>query len=163
MSEPSSVPSRGFGYWLTIFANLAVVGGIIFLGVEIRQNSQLMKAQTRHELSMAIVEQLSGIAENAQLASVIRRGNIGEELTPDEGYQYLFRSQALVRYWENVHYQYRQGLYDEVEFAGQKATWQGLLARSSALVDFWCTTATRMEYSPEFREEIDGLLSTYKC
>ena len=35
--------SRGFGYWLNIFANLAVVGGIVFLGVEKRQNSHMMR------------------------------------------------------------------------------------------------------------------------
>ena len=98
MSDASR-SGHGFGYWLTIFANLAVVGGIIFLGVEIRQNSQMMEAQTRHELAMGIVEQLSGIAENGQLASVIRRGSIGEELTPDELYQYQLRTRALFRYW----------------------------------------------------------------
>jgi hypothetical protein len=45
---------RGFGYWLSIFANLAVVAGIVFLGVEIRQNSEMMKAQIRNDITQNV-------------------------------------------------------------------------------------------------------------
>lgn len=51
----ASSSGRGFDYWLTIFANLAVVGGIIFLGIEVRQNTQMMRAQTRNEISQSII------------------------------------------------------------------------------------------------------------
>jgi hypothetical protein len=76
---------RGFGYWLNIFANLAVVGGIVFLAIQIRQNSQMMRAQTRSDLSNGIVSLLNESASNNQLASIMRRANAGDALTPDEG------------------------------------------------------------------------------
>ena len=86
MSDAST--GRGFGYWLNIFANLAVVGGIVFLGIEIRLNSEMMQAQTRHQLSMGIVDILMTEAENPQLASVVFRGGLGEELTTEEARQW---------------------------------------------------------------------------
>ena len=67
------------------------------------------------------------------MASVIRRGDSGEELTPDELRQFQHRSIALFRYLENLHCQYRQGLFDEAEF------------------------------STEFRAEVDNELEKYTC
>jgi hypothetical protein len=33
--------------WLTLIANLAVVGGIVFLAVEIHQNNELLRSESR--------------------------------------------------------------------------------------------------------------------
>ena len=120
-----------------------------------------MRAQTRHELSSEVVGLMSLIASNEQLASVRRRAEEGQELTPDEAYQYLYITRSFYRYWENVHYQYRRGLYDEVEFAAHREAWRSYAARSQANVDFWC--AFRSEFSPEFVAEFDGVLTTYTC
>lgn len=147
--------------WLHAAANLGVLVGLLLLVVELDQNRDVMRAQTRHDLSTAIVEHLLAIVENPQLASVMRRGDAGEDLSPDEWYQYHVRSRALFRYWENVHYQYRAGLYDEVEFASHRDAWAAYLGGSSAPVSVWCEI--RGEFSPGFRGELDGVLSTFRC
>ena len=100
-------------------------------------------------------------AQNLQFASVMRRGHAGEELSPDELAQFNLQSNALFRYWENVHYQYREGLYDDVEFSSHRDAWAGYLGDSQATVSFWCRY--RGTYSPEFREALDEVLSTFKC
>ncbi len=148
MSEPSSVPSRGFGYWLTIFANLAVVGGIIFLGVEIRQNSQMMKAQTRNEVAVGVVELLTLAIDDADFANTILRGHRGEDLSDVEQYQYDQKTNAWFRYWENVHYQYRNELYDEIEYGVQREAIRTALTSGPGFATYWC--ARRSGYSPEF-------------
>ncbi len=56
---------------------------------------------------------------------MLRRAGRGEQLTDDEHLQFQLRSNALLRYWEDVHYQYRLGLYDEVEYERQKAALEG--------------------------------------
>ena len=117
--------------WLSTLANVGVIVGIVLLVFELGQTRDLMRAQTRHDLSNSIVELLLVIAENPQLADVMHRGDAGEELSPAERYQYLTRSRALFRYWENVHYQYREGLYDRVEFDSQRDAWAGYLGASS--------------------------------
>jgi hypothetical protein len=147
--------------WLTLGANIAVLVGIILLVLELSQNRDMMRAQTRHELSMGIIDLLQVPASNEQLASILYRAGAGEELTPEELFQFRLRTNALFRYWEDVHYQYRIGLYDEVEFTRQKNAWRASLARSPLGQDYWCEV--RMLYSPEFMAEMDGLLSGNGC
>jgi hypothetical protein len=147
--------------WLTLGANLGVLIGIILLLVELNQNATMMRAQTRNQVSAGIVELLSLIADNDQLASVRRRADAGEPLTPDESYQYDLITRAFFRYWENVHYQFRQGLYDEVEFSRQAEAWRSYAGESVVLVDWWCQH--RPEFSPKFAEEFDNVLTIHKC
>lgn len=152
---------RKRGQWLSVGANVGALIGLLLIVVQLQQNRDLMRAQIRHDLAMGIVELLNTPAADSQLASVLRRGALGEELTPDERFQFDLRNNALLRYWEDVHYQYRQGLYDEVEYAAQKRAWGGTLARSVGLVAYWCEVRTL--YSPQFMTELDTLLTTLKC
>jgi hypothetical protein len=147
--------------WLTFGANVGALIGLLLIVVQLQQNRDLMRAQIRHELSMGIVELLNTPAVNSQLASVLRRGSLGEELTPDERFQFELRSNALLRYWEDVHYQFRRGLYDEAEFLAQTDAWSAALARSVGLVDYWC--GVRTLYSPLFAAELDALLTIRTC
>jgi hypothetical protein len=140
---------------------LGVIVGIILLVFELKQTRDLMRAQTRHDLSSSIVNLLLSIAENPELAHVMVRGDAGGELSPDELYIYETRSRALFRYWENVHYQYRKGLYDPGEFASQRDAWAAYLGTSSGAASAWC--GMRREFSPEFRTELDGVLPTTGC
>ena len=93
--------------WLQLAGTLGVLAGLVLLIVELRQNQDLMKAQTRHELAVLLVDILHTPAANQQLADVMYRANVGEDLTPLELHQFRLRTNALFRYWENVHYQYR--------------------------------------------------------
>ena len=147
--------------WLTLGANFGVLIGIILLLVELHQNSTMMRAQTRYEVSQGIVNLLSPSANNEQLASLLRRANSGKELTPDEYLQFQHRSFALFRYLENLRYQFRQGLFGEAEFLTQKRAWTAYLNSSKAAVTAWCTL--RPSVSPEFRAEIDDVLEKYTC
>jgi len=142
--------------WLTLGANVAVLVGIVLLIMELDQNRQQMRAQTRHELAMGIVDLLQLPASNPQLAGVLYRAQAGEALTPEEQYQFELRSNALFRYWEDVHYQYRLGLYDDVEFERQRDAWSVSLRKSRLGQSYWCRV--RSTYSPQFAAEMDGLL-----
>jgi len=146
--------------WVTLAANIGGLAAVILIVVQLQQNRELMRAQVRHELSTVIVELINSWANNGQLASVLRRGNLGEPLTPDELMQFRMRNNALFRYWENVHYQYRRGLYDRVEFAKQKDAWKATFAGSVGAIAYWCEVRTL--YSPHFMVEMDGLLPR-KC
>lgn len=147
--------------WLSIGANLGVLIGLLLLVAELAQNRDLMRAQIRHELAMGIVDVLQTPANNQQLADVLFRGISGEELTPAELFQFELRTNALLRYWEDVHYQYRVGLYDEVEFEKQRGAWQSTLTTSRLAAAYWCKV--RLLYSPEFAREIDSLVADSAC
>src|SRR6476620_1196052 len=142
--------------WIALAANGGTIVGLLMVIMQLQQNRTLMRAQVRHELATTIVDLLNSSASNSQLASVLRRAALGEELTEDEQFQFRLRSNALLRYWEDVHYQYRLGLYDEVEYERQKAAWKATFASSVGFVHYW--SEVRTLYSPPFASEIDGLL-----
>ena len=146
---------------IALAANCVTILGLLLVIVQLRQNRSLMRAQVRHELASTIVDLLNSSANNSQLASLMRRAGLGEQLTADEQFQFRLRSNALLRYWEDVHYQYRLGLYDEVEYSRQKAAWKASFASSIAFVNYWCEVRTL--YSPLFASEIDGLLPPRSC
>ncbi len=106
--------------WIALAANGGTIIGLLMVIMQLQQNRTLMRAQVRNELATTIVELLNSSAGNSQLASVLRRAELGEQLTADEQFQFRLRSNALLRYWEDVHYQYRLGLYDTVEYSRQK-------------------------------------------
>ena len=148
--------------WLTLGANLGVLVGIILLIVELEQNREMMRAQTRNEISAEIVDLLSHVATEPQLASLLRRADEGgEDLTPDEFFQYDARLAAMIRYFENVHYQYRLGLYDEAEYAAHRESWRAYFAFGKMRAKTWCEY--REISSAEFAAEIDSLIPPNSC
>jgi hypothetical protein len=148
------------GQALQLLGNFGVIVGILLLVYELNQNRDLMMAQTRNELSQGIVEMLLTLSDDEESASVWSRGSQGDELAERELARYLLMANAEARYQENVHYQYRQGLYDETEFEAQRELW-GILFRAKGRVDAFC--ALRSGLSPEYVAEIDLLLTTYRC
>ena len=67
----------------------------------------------------------------------------------------------MFRYFENVHYQYRVGLYDDHEFERQKIAWGNYMNGSARAPKIWC------EYqhvvSAEFAVELNTLLNNAPC
>jgi len=150
-----------FGQALHILANVGVLAGILLLAYELNQNRQMMQAQTRNELSQGVVEILLELSNDAEGVSILTRGNRGEDLTEYELARYRLMTIAQLRYHENVHYQYRNGLYDEDEYLAQREAWRNSVFSDKGLVDIFCSIRTGL--SPEFVAEIDGLLTTYRC
>ena len=147
--------------WLTLGANLAVLAGIGLLIFELEQNREMARAQTRSQISSELVSLLSQVASDPQLANLVRRADNGEELSPDEEKQYAHRSAAMFRFFENVHYQYRNGLYDEFEYQAHRDAWQAFFASSATAARNWCDY--RKIVSPSLKTEIDSLISEDVC
>ncbi len=143
--------------WLTLGANVGVVLGILFLIAELNQTAEMNRAQTRNQVASELGQLLRDVGSNPQLAEIIVKADRGDELSGSEGLQYTRHILSMLRYFENVHYQYRQGLYDEGEFSAQREAWRMVFATPESSVRVWC--GFRMTFSPEFREEFDGLLS----
>ena len=142
--------------WLTLIANIGVLIGIALLILELDQNVTAVKAQTRSDLSMGVVQMLQDVYADPEFASIIERADGGGDLSPNEEFRYGARSRALLRYWENVHYQYQNGLYDQPEYNAQKHAWKMYFERSTRLSNVWCDI--RMEYSVRFRDEVSQLI-----
>ncbi len=154
------------GQTLGIIANLGVLLGILLLVYELAQNRQMMRAQTRTVISDGLQTFLTTVGSDPQVSSVYIRGNFGDArefgdaLSESERAQYWLLVNGLLSYFENVHYQYRNGLYDETEFNAQREAWKRVFSQEG-FAEVWC--AVRHERSSEFVMEVNELLSTYKC
>ncbi len=149
------------GQSLQVLGNLGVLVGILLLVFELNQNRDMMRAQTRHELAMGIVDiQLTSASNPLILEAVSKQEPRFESM---EMWQIAsdLRFNALFRYWENVHYQFRNGLYDELEYAKQKAAFGGWVSGTPAMVAWWCRART--SYSPEFAGEMDEIVGADRC
>lgn len=147
--------------WLTLGANVGVLVGIILLIVELGQNRDMMRAQTRNEIARATLDVLNLTATSEKLSEVVVRSNSGGELTPAERLMYVTRSESVFRHFENVHYQYRQGLYDEIEFQHHLFTMTSVISRNPGLGAYWCSN--KEMFSAPFAEGIDSLLDSADC
>ena len=111
---------------LTLIANLSVVVGIIFLAVELQQNTQAIQAQTRDSITEKEMAYYGWVATNRDLAEVLQRGNPGSaELNPVDASMQFFALQQIFREYENSYYQYEQGLFTSEELEARFDAWRG--------------------------------------
>ena len=147
--------------WLTLGGNAAVVIGLLLLVYELNQTRELTRAQMRSEISDGIYDLLAMTANNPQLADLMVRADAGEPLTAAEEFQFNSRTRAMFRYFENVHYQYRVGLYDESEFERQRLAWANYMNGSARAPGVWCSYQHLV--SAEFAAELNVLLTSDPC
>ena len=69
------------GQVMTIITNIGVLGGILLLAFELRQNNELMEADARQNRVQMSVDGWHFFAENGDLAELTEREKSGEELS----------------------------------------------------------------------------------
>lgn len=141
--------------WMNLSTSVAVILGIVFLGLEIRQNTEMMKSQTRDSISEKQMMFSEWVATESELALAIAKANAGQAMEPAEVIQYAYFLAGVWREWENSYYQFQQGLFDRDEFEPRMNRWHDMM-RTKLVRDSWL--ATRMNYSPGFREEVDRIV-----
>ena len=145
------------GQTLGVLANFGVLVGIALLVYELNQSRDMMRAQTRNELSRTVIE-LTQFSSREDVRQATHKANSGERLTWEE--EQLVHSWATntLRFWENMHYQYRQGLYEEQEFQANFADWRERLNNQSALRADFCSNQEQL--SVPFFQAAEALLET---
>jgi len=142
--------------WLALSGNFGVIAGIVFLGIEISQNTKSMQAQTRAQLTAQGQNAIELLMTDAELFDIYMRVNRSEEVTPLEQGRYNLYVRHDFRGLENVFYQYRAGNFTDTEFEGQKGRFRSAFIRPGYR-RFW--TNNKSEFSLEFQNEIESLYS----
>ncbi len=96
--------------WLSFSTNVGVVLGLIFLAVEISQNSDLMRiqiSQSRADAAMAFNESVSN---SDYLPEILLKVEANEELSAEEALRYENWFRAANRTQDNVLQQYNAGM-----------------------------------------------------
>lgn len=100
------------GQALTILANLGVIAGIIFLGMELRQSQLLARAQMQNELTLE-TQEIQRSDMNGPMAGILVRNRIGDPLSEEERFRLGIWQSLWNSHTENLFFQYQEGLYDK--------------------------------------------------
>jgi hypothetical protein len=129
---------------------IGVVASLVFVGLEIRQNTAMARGQTRQDLAALNQEYLLLRVTSPELSDLMSRAWMLEgDLTGLEATRANWMMRLVLRRLENVYLQYSEGLVDESALNSY-----GLLANATfecaRFSDFWVTRDERAVYDPEF-------------
>ena len=100
-----------------LITSVAVVVSLIYLALEVRQNTRAIEGSAFQELIHASDASLLVVAGDSVLADIQLRGNGDfQSLTPNEQLRYVMLTRVYWRNWENAFLQYQRGLIGEGEW-----------------------------------------------
>ena len=146
--------SEKINEWLTLIANLAVVGGIVFLAIEIRQNNEVLRSESRQTL---VANDVTSLAANIEYADVFAKYAAGETLSAEEQLQMSFMFTLDLRNREFEYFQYVNGLLDEETWLAYRHVL--VINHSSPLGRAWWDKVGRSIVDPEFTRLVDEILA----
>lgn len=134
--------------------SVAVVMSLIYLAVEIRHSTRVIRAESARAAITAMREFNRAMVENQSVARVFRLGAEGlSNLTEDERAQFGHMLFSYYKTAEELHYQYRRDALAPEMWR----TWRSVLAlyaTSPGFRDYWSRRS--MLFSPAFREECES-------
>jgi len=105
------------GQSIQILANIGVIAGIVFLGVEIHQNNELMASQARlatNDLGLQFAENLS---QNPTLAAILAKTGNNEPLTEAEEIQLYGIGLYVLRAFQLSYLEMVGGVLSDADFS----------------------------------------------
>ena len=104
---------------IEIIGILSVVGSLIFVGIEISQNTTAVRGATQQAVSAQVTEMYTITAENETIAYVLGQASLGISKSELSIIDYVrFRAFVTIglRRIENIYLQYKNGLLSESSF-----------------------------------------------
>ncbi|HAJ76756.1 MAG TPA: hypothetical protein DCM64_09910 [Gammaproteobacteria bacterium] len=146
--------------WLTLAGNVGVIAGIVFLALEIRQNTSMMQSQTRDSMTEKQMMFTDWIGTDIEIANILGRGQNRElQRGTPEYTSFIFLYHGIWREWENSLYQYRNGLFTESEFRPRQNRWRMNMSNPGTR-ELWSTMSST--FSLDFQQEMEVILNDTK-
>lgn len=143
--------------WLSLGANLGVLVGIIFLAIEIRQNTDMTRAQitqSRAEVSIAMTEMT---ISSEYLPAIRAKIDNSETLTQEQAIPYQDWLRAIFRSQDNNIQQYKQGLLGEHIPRALPETVRVVILSSPVALDYW--NRSKLLFSNDHIEFVDNVIA----
>jgi hypothetical protein len=100
-------------FFAQIISAVTVVASLIFVGVQLRQNTRAVRAATSQAHSATYQEVISHLIDNAEVARIWRIALADpEKLGEDERVRFLALTSALFRFYESSQVKRRRGQLD---------------------------------------------------
>lgn len=97
------------GRWTEIVGVIGVVASLVFVGIEVRQNTQAVRGATYQSLVESSMSLLFYMADHPELDAELDAWGRGEELPPEERTRVESIVLAYLRHLENAYFQREEG------------------------------------------------------
>lgn len=144
---------EAIGAMSEIIGALAVVITLAYLAVQIRQNNDLLRSESRQVL---VSNDVTSLRAGMELADVFAKFVSESELSAEEQLRMSFMFALDLRNREFEYFQYKNGLLDEETWLAYRHVI--LINHSSELGRMWWDNVGRGIVDPKFAELIDDLL-----
>ncbi len=137
-----------------ISAAVLVIVSLIYVGIQIRQNTDTLKVRTAHDAAEDLADLYLLPAQNGEYADIFFRGLQDlESLEPVEKLRFYAYFHKFFRTYENAHYQFTRGALEAEPFEGLSQQ-MILMKTSPGLPAYW---QDRKEFfSKPFQEFVDN-------
>lgn len=145
--------------WLSVASNVAVLVGIVFIVVELRQNQALMRAQIGQSRADNITARYAQQSHSDYWPTIQAKrraaGSVSgwvESLTPEEFERARYYALTEFNDVRNQFYQYQQGFLDEAIW---ETSTRGQIQRLLPLLPAFMGTVQRLD--PDFKAALDAV------
>jgi len=115
-AEDRSLPKSSKN-WVELAGVFGVVASLVFVGLEVRQNTAAVRGATHQAIADASFQQVVWFADNEKLRPIWIRirddGAVPEDFTPEENLIIGANYVMAIRRIENIYVQVREGLVEE--------------------------------------------------
>ena len=103
-----------------VIGAFAVLLTLIYLSIQIKQNSQIQKAQAHAFMTSERQLSVRSIIENDALRLAVRKALTSQPLTEDEEMMLFFNTVSSIRHFESELYQHAMGMIEDEELELQR-------------------------------------------
>ncbi len=140
-----------------LLGGIAVVASLIYLGVQIRQNTRTVRASTLHQNTDLWSSLFLRLAE-PDLARGYLAGMGGQpDIRPLQYTQFFFICRSMFLAFENQYYQMRHGVLDSEAYAGYERSISTQFLAFKGFRLWW--ELNRSVFSPEFVDHFDAMIA----
>jgi len=145
------------GQTVSILANIGVIAGIVFLGVELRQNNELLLAQANLARNNIRNNDVLLPATNPDVGKALLKYWSGETLTDYEELILARVARANIHNLEYVFFEYSQGRIEQLPIEGWRLGFCSTEPTAGYYPDLGAYWEARkhLEFDPEFIEWVD--------
>ena len=139
--------------WLALIANFSVVGGLIFLALEVRHNTKLAQTQIHTELMSLGHETLNWKLEPQFAEVVVKASENYQGLAPSEKVQFDTFVFELLNLWEHALGTHSRGLMSDSYWIGWNDTFHPNM-KDQGWRSVW--EVAKPHFSAEFQRHVDS-------
>ncbi|HSG97002.1 MAG TPA: hypothetical protein VLA11_03340 [Woeseiaceae bacterium] len=141
-------------HWLVLFANFAVIASIVFLAVELRQNTKQLELQSYQSWVAANMD-LNIAISNSQLSAIVSQGHPNSANLASETYiAYAMFHMSMFQMAQSTHYLHLEGSLN-------KELWESEMDRAAGILSIpgvrqWWDAGGKTQLTPSFVEFLES-------